>query len=464
MTADFIAFHAAERPTAVAFVHRGHSVTYAEFSRDIRKFTRGLRALGLPRGSHVAVGCTDSYLHWLLLLACEQLGLATAPFLGDEGPRCAPLLASVDLVLSEPHYPNQGARRHFAITPDWIDGVLALPDGGPEPALPKAPDDLLRIVRTSGTTGASKRFLVTRRMHDSLSAQWIWAFGLTARARYLLTLPFVVRAVYDLGTACLRMGGTIVSDNRASVPDALTSHAVTHAIFLPINLKTLLDQLPPGFAKPRDLMILSFGAAVSRALRERATQRLATALCDLYGTVEVAAICTAWRHDPEGFGTLWPLVQVEVLDERGAPAPPGTIGPIRVKTACMSESYLDDPETTQRMFRDGWFHPGDIGVLQPGRRLRILGRVDDLLNIGGTKYAPPLLEELLVNQELADDLAVCSLQNADGIEELCVAVSEPKYDVKEFQQRVMAAFGHIQTERVYVVKLPRQYLPTSALS
>jgi acyl-coenzyme A synthetase/AMP-(fatty) acid ligase len=455
MTADYIAFHAAERPDAVAFVNRGRSITYADFSLAIRKFTRAVGALGLQCGSHVAVGCNDAFLHWLLLLACEQLGIAAASFRSDEGRECAPLLTSVDLVLAEPHYPNDGARRHHAVTPSWIQDVLALPNEDVERLLAKAPDAPLRIIRTSGTTGASKRFLVTRKMHDAVIAQWNWVTGLTRHSRFLLTLPFTVRAIYDVGTACLRMGGTVVCDNRPSVPDALTANGVTHAIFLPVNLKTLLDQLPPGFMKPRELTILSFGAAVSRALRERAIARLATALCELYGAVETAAIFATWRHDADGFGTLLPNVRIDVVDEHADPLPLGTIGRIRAKTEMMAERYLDDPETTQRMFRDGWFYSGDVGILQPGGRLKILGRADDLLNIGGNKFAPPALEELILNQDLAADVGICSMLNADGIEELYVVVSEPKHDVKTLQVRVTAAFAHIQTERIHIMSLAR---------
>ncbi len=43
------------------------------------------------------------------------------------------------------------------------------------------------------------------------------------------------------------------------------------------------------------------------------------------------------------------------------------MGRIRLKAAGMSdEGYIDDPETTARLFRDGWFYPGDVGVIRPG--------------------------------------------------------------------------------------------------
>lgn len=460
MTADFIAFHAAERPDAVAFIQDGRTIGYAELSRDVRALTRALRALGLARGNTVAVGCDHIYAHWVLLLACEELCVASASFQSTEGSGCAPLLASVDLVLAEPHFPTEGARRHHAITQEWWRGALGLPVEGEEPPPLKAPDDPMRIVRTSGTTGTSKRFFVLRAIHEAVIAQWSWGVGLTGRSRYWVTLPLVVRAVYDIGTACLRLGGTIVVESRMHPREALTAHAVTHAILLPVNLKVALDGLPPDFAKPPDLTILSFGAPVTPALRERATARLATAVYDLYGSVEIAAVCSTARHDTGGFGTLLPGVQVEVVDDRGNPLPYGEIGQIRAKTERMFEGYLDDPETTRRMLRDGWFYPGDVGILEPGRRLKVMGRMDDLLNIGGNKFLPSTLEELLLGHEVAGDAGVCSIQNADGIEQVCVAVSDARGSDREILERIARAFQNLGVGEFYLIKM--DHIPRNA--
>jgi non-ribosomal peptide synthetase component F len=163
MTADYVAYHAAERPDAVAIVHDGRAVSYAELCGDIRKVARAMCALGVRPGGSVAIGTDDLYMHWLLLLAFEQLGIAAASYLSSEGPICGPLLASVDVVLAAPGFPITGARRHHALTEPWIQGALALPHDGEALPSAKTPDDPVRIVRTSGATGANKRFLVTRR-------------------------------------------------------------------------------------------------------------------------------------------------------------------------------------------------------------------------------------------------------------------------------------------------------------
>jgi acyl-CoA synthetase (AMP-forming)/AMP-acid ligase II len=460
MTADHVAHHAAEHPDAVAVIHDGRAISFAELRRDIGRFAEGVRALGLMSGATLAVGTNDVYVHWLLLLACERLGIAAASFADDEGETCAPLLASADLVLAAPRFAIPGAKRHFTLTQAWIDGLRARPDEGETPLLLKSPDDPVRIVRTSGTTGASKRFLVTRRMHDALSTQWQWALALSRECRYLQTLPMVVRASFDLGSACLRVGGTLVLENRPRVLNAIAAYGITHAILLPVHLKDTLDHLPPDFVKPSNLTIVSFGAAVSDVLRERASRQFAVSLCDLYGTVEVAAASAIWHSGADGFGTILPRVQVEAVDENNAPVAPGEIGRIRFKTECMCEGYLDDPETTQRMFRDGWFYPGDVGVIGPGRKLKIQGRADDLLNIGGQKILPAVLETSLMQLETAGDVGVCSMPNEDGFDELCIALANVEHGDQEVMDRIMQALRRISVGRFHVVKLAR--IPRSA--
>src|SRR5689334_2048115 len=111
MTLDYIEFHAAERPEAVAFVDNGHAVTYRRFGSDIRKAISALQAFGLARGAWVGVGCADHYVHWVLLLALDRLGIATVSLFRQEGPESDRLLAQLGLVISEWEYPGAPIKR-----------------------------------------------------------------------------------------------------------------------------------------------------------------------------------------------------------------------------------------------------------------------------------------------------------------------------------------------------------------
>jgi len=396
-------------------------------------------------------------VHWLLLLACEQLGIAAASFLSGEGAAAAPLLSSVDLVLAEPHFPRAQSRRQHVITPEWRRDVLAPFRAGaePEPAASKAPDDPVRLLRTSGTMGPAKHVVVLRRMHEAMIAEGIACFGLNQRSRYLQSMPLFVRAAFDFGSGVLRMGGTLVLETRMGLAAAAGTHEVTHAIYLPALLKAALDELPGNFVKPRDLTIMTFGAGIPETLRERATARLVTRLCDLYGTVEMGAISASWGGEGDGFGTPWPGAEIEVVDEEDRVLAPGNSGHIRIKTPWMCERYLNDPETTQRMFRQGWFYPGDFGLARSDGKVLILGRTDDILNVSGQKIQPAGLEAWLVNQQLAGDVGVCSIPNEDGIEEFCIALAGARYDDRELVERIRPAFKDGRFHVARIGSIPR---------
>jgi 2,3-dihydroxybenzoate-AMP ligase len=463
MTADYIAFHASERPAAIAVVDRGREISYAKFHRDIRAFTRAVREFGLPRGSSVAVACGDFYVHWLLLLGLERLGIATASYQREENEEVAPLLAGVDLVISEVRPESDVGERHHAITEQWLQRVFALDDADVPAVAPGDPGDPLRILRTSGTTGASKRLLLTRRMYEAWVDRWLWSLEITRASRYLVTKPFTVTGIYTLATAVIRSGGTAISGEfatSAGVAGALTTYSISHAVLTPIELKTLLDALPLDFTKPANLTLCTIGAAVVEALREKAMARLASEMVVYYGSNEIPFIAETRSSGSEGPGAIFPWVRAEVVDDRGHPVPPGTAGRVRLKADAMASGYLGDSEASATMFRDGWFYPGDMGILHGPRQLKLLGRGDELLNIGGAKISPTAMEGLVLRHVAVGDVGVCSIPNSQGIEEICVAVAGAHGSDQEVLEQVTRAFRNSHLGGFYVIRM--DHIPRNA--
>ena len=113
---------------------------------------------------------------------------------------------------------------------------------------------------------------------------------------------------------------------------------------------------------------------------------LTPALTVNYSTTEAGGITQADTQDhaadPDTVGRPMPGVEVLIVDEAGAPLPRGALGRLRVRTPGMLDGYLDDPEATARMFRDGWFQPGDMGRLTPDGRLTFAGRDSEMMVLG----------------------------------------------------------------------------------
>jgi acyl-coenzyme A synthetase/AMP-(fatty) acid ligase len=454
MTHQYIAFHAIDRPDAVAVIDSGRAITYRQFDRDIASAVIALREFGLQRGSAAAIECEEIYFHWLLLLAFERLGVATAsPNPKSAGSR-ASLLAHVDLIVSQrPPTAEPGPRQH-AITGAWMESVLGRDRKDERGDEARHEDDRVRIGCTSGTTGATKIVAYSRRVFDGCLNKWIWRCGLSSQCRYLITMPFAVEGAYHHASACIRAGGTVIFENGVdNIGEALARHGITQVTLFPIQLTQVLDRLPLDFAKPPDLTISTLGAAVSPALRARATAQLASRLYETYGCNEVGFICSTGTDDDVHRGAVCPGVQVEVVDEHDRPVGMGQVGRIRVKTDTMADRYIDDPAATERMFKDGWFYPGDLGMLDAPRRLVVVAREDELLNIGGIKIPPTRIEASIAAHAAVADVGVCAMRNADGVEELWIAVSGADARDDRLLQRINDAVRQFPLGSFRVVKL-----------
>ena len=444
--------HAGERPGAAAVVNNGVATTYADLARTIAGFAQALAALGLRPGQTAAVQCGDQYLHLLLLLAAERSGIATASFVSGELDRPLPLLAQVDLVLTELPARISGARRIHAITKPWVEATLALRSEAEEIA-PQSLDAPVRFQRTSGTTGFPKRILMRRRVHEARQSLWAEIDRMVPGDRALIALPFTMGTSYSHASSALRAGATTVFDSRVELAEALTLHAITHIKMLPLQLRDLLERLPPDFVKPPRLVVATVGGRLAPHLRERLMTRLAVRLHEQYASNEMGLVSEMIGDGPGAIGSIYPGVAVEIVDADDKPVPHGQSGRVRVKAETVVEAYLDDPEATARMFRDGWFYPGDLGILHAPGRLEVIGREDDLLNIGGRKILPEELEDRIRERAAVGDVGVCALPNADGIDEVWVAVVYDAPDDRDIRIRLRPAFVDFIYGHAHLVKL-----------
>ena len=417
LTADYIAYHAALHPADVAIIQNGTKITYAQMHRDLGRFLRAARGFELTAGNRVAIEWTSLYHHWLLVLSFETLGAVTFSYAKSEMAVLRPVLANVDLIIGTEDALQIGARRAQQITQQWIDEVLALePDNDFRPPQ-LGPDSPTRLHCSSGTTGEMKSMIRTVKVNEYRIWQYQEKEGYSRHSRYILGLPFSVHAVFGRATACIRMGGTCVYDTDNLI-QALSNYDATHIALLPNHLATILDLLPENFVKPKLLTVSTFGAAVPSRLRARALQDLAADLIESYGTNEVGTICTIGR---DRNGIVLPGVKVEVVDEHDQPLIDQP-GHIRVKSDGCIAGYDSDIDSTARMFRNGWFYPGDIGVMVDARTLKFLGRADDLLNIGGSTIDPVELEDSLRDIASLKDLCITSITDDSGNDRTWVAL------------------------------------------
>ena len=125
---------------------------------------------------------------------------------------------------------------------------------------------------------------------------------------------------------------------------------------------------------------------------------------------------------PGAVGFVLPGINVQIVDEGGVPLPRGKEGIIRINSEYGAREYLDDPEESARVFRDGWFYPGDLGYLTEQNMLVISGRTKTVINIGGEKVTPERVEEVLSAHPSVQQVAVLAVHNERGVDDVCALV------------------------------------------
>lgn len=415
-TFELVEALALRHPGRPALREDGREFDYGQLYAMLLQAHAQLRRLGIEAGARVAVSGPGFVLQMVLLLAAESVGAVTVSFAAEKDPDAGFLFTQVDWVLSgRPQEVPAGVR--FVLLDAGFLARLQQAFNGDRPALaPPAMDAPQRIVRTSGSSGPSK-FMLLRR---SAQEWWIrlahdtWEMGSTTRL--LLICPLVVNAGFARACACLRRGG-LVGMTR---PADLAGMDPTHILGLPLQLDQLLQQLPADYAPPRPVTVATFGGMATPSLRRRAQRRFGGEVHNRYGSNEAAAICH--ELDATGAGVLFAGVDVRILDEAGHDLPVGQPGVIAVRSPAVAEAYLGLPQESAAAFRDGWFVSGDVGMLVGPRRLRLLGRQDGLVIVGGVKLPAEQVEERIRAQSTVEDCAVQAVNLEEGAVTLGLAL------------------------------------------
>ena len=90
-----------------------------------------------------------------------------------------------------------------------------------------------------------------------------------------------------------------------------------------------------------------------------------------------------------------PGAEVRIVKPDGTPAKPGEMGEILYRSPWMPEGYYKNPEKTREAFRDGWFHTGDVGVMQEDGGIMVLDRLKDAVKSGGEWIPTSVLESII---------------------------------------------------------------------
>ena len=124
------------------------------------------------------------------------------------------------------------------------------------------------------------------------------------------------------------------------------------------------------------------------------------ALRQIYGMTELGGSSIGNSRQqaavrPESVGRASMFTEHRVVRPDGTDCDPGEPGEIIVRGPSVTPGYWRDPEATKEALRDGWFHSGDIGVLDDEGYLQVVDRLKDMIISGGYNIAPSEIENVI---------------------------------------------------------------------
>ena len=418
---------ARDTPGKLAAVQDGKRYDYGHLARWITRVRNRLQDDGVP-ATGVAVICVDRNIDaWVAGLALRSLGLTTIVALSADHieqlglPRIACIVG-----METEKRPVLDAR---AALRGWR--LLKIPAmDEKESASGPLPVSSLgtpggHIMITSGTTGSYKKVLRDAAAESSLvplhadinainadSVVYASNFGLWSAGGY--RWPLITWS----------MGGTVVFHQNDDLDRPLREHAMTHLFATPSLLSELLGKLPEDFQRTDAMRLMVTAGAMPSALVASARQRLTRQVYSVLASTEALTIAVTPLEDEQDlhWHRIHPARNVQVVDEAHHPLPPGSVGHVRIRVLDGLQGYLHDEAATAMFFRDGWFYPGDMGVLAEDGRLCLHGRMADVVNILGTKMATGKMERLFQDRLGASAVCVLMLLAGEGDEELHVVV------------------------------------------
>jgi len=424
-------------------LHRGDAaLTWAGLDARARATARLISGLGVAPGGRIALALDDPLDMAIGLIAGLKAGLAVAPLNAR--------LADADraAILAE-----------LGAAP-VLERVAGEDEAGDFDTVDPGPEAGAIILFTSGSTGRPKGVELSHRATDAGMDIWIdSALMLRPDDVVIASLPLAHSfGLFGGLLSPLLIGAQSVLVPRFSpeaVVEAIARHRATVFPGVATMFRRLLDS---GLLDPARIGSLRCGVSGAAPcpweLAREWREATGTPIARGYGMSELFRPI-AWspadlEQAPDSIGRALAGVEIKVVDDDGRALPPGETGELLIRTPSALTGYLNRPEETAAVLRDGWFLTGDLATIDAEGLVRIVGRKKEIILRGGYTIAAGEVEAALATHPDIAEVAVIGVPDRELGEDICAYVAlKPGADLAP---EALIAYGR---ERLSSHKYPR---------
>ena len=460
--------HAASTPDKLCVADSAVALSYAAFKERSLRFAAAFRSLGVCAGDRVVFEAVQTADYLAAVLSTHLLGAVFVPV----EKNCAPdkterirTASEARITVREKAEETDGLLTYVSLA-TLADRLEPITD----PVFPKG-EKPSEILFSTGTTGKEKGIVMPHRSAVALAGNVIGGVGILKDNVELIPTPFnhshALRRFYGnmvMGASVVVAPGVM---NIALIFDLIDRYGVTAMDLVPAALSMLLRFSKGRLADYRATMrYIQLGTSpLPESDKEKLCALLPeTRLYNFYGSTESGCtlICDFNRNKKPGcLGK--PTVNAELAfvdDGKIIEASAETPGLIAMRGKMNMLYYLNDPKTTAEAFFGDYILSSDEGYLDADGDVILIGRRDDVINVGGLKVAPVDVEEVALTFPGIDEcLCVAVKDEVSGNRLKLIYVAESDADVVSLRAHMAEKLENYKVPALFerVEKIERTY-------
>lgn len=458
--------HGQEQPEKIAIIIGKEKLTYQSMKKKILQKATFLKTQGLLKGDKVVLAADPVFEYFIYYFAVHLIGAIAVPVeKRTTEEKITDILDETQPKFIKLQYDKEPLKKNEVI--EEIGSSYNIES-----------DSVADIIYTTGTTGHAKGVMLTHK--NMIAGTKNVINGGEVKAEDINLLPVPLHHAYGLTTmrTILYKGGTLViQDGFASLRAMhmnIHENGCTCAYLIPAVIPMLLqqtrDNLPALLGKLGKIEFCT--APLDIHTRKLLLKQLPNVrIYNSYGATEAARVIylkvSEEQNKMDSIGKAVPGVQINIVNVKNYKEVlgPGRIGRLAVQGAVIMKGYYHSPNLSSQVLKNSLFLTGDIGYMDQEGYVYLLGRENDVLNIGGEKVSPQEIEDVALESGMIKECACIAKKDTNSVlgdvPVLFVVGKNPQEDVGPLLKKYLSEYLErfkIPADIISLSELPRNYM------